>query len=272
RGDIYAGGELNIKTGNKSYNYQTKQITSKTTKYLTKDLIKRFESYVIKDKKSKCWNWQKADERFSITKYIRVQATHYSYYLYTKKALPKECFVVRSCLNNKCVNPDHLVVLHTRTEFASWVFHNYVKRTDQLHTKEVRRKIGLAHRGKKVSEETKQKLRLCNLGNKHTPETRAKMTRNRMGIRVKPEARKKIAFTKYGEKNYNTRLTEKQVREIINLKDKCSKCKVAKEYGISYVHVFNIQARKVWKHIDIDKKDLPSKEYMKEVNNRIRKK
>ncbi|MFC1659668.1 filamentous hemagglutinin N-terminal domain-containing protein, partial [Pseudomonadota bacterium] len=39
RGDIYAGGELNIKTGNKSYNYTTKQITSKTAEEETESDI-----------------------------------------------------------------------------------------------------------------------------------------------------------------------------------------------------------------------------------------
>ncbi len=50
-------------------------------------------------------------------------------------------------------------------------------------------------------------LRKINLGKKHTEETKKKMSANRIVIPVKEPVRKKIAFTKQGEKNYNTRLT-----------------------------------------------------------------
>lgn len=49
------------------------------------------------------------------------------------------------------------------------------------HSPESRAKIGLAHKGKYVSEETKQKLREVNLGKKHTEETKAKISAGNKG-------------------------------------------------------------------------------------------
>ena len=106
----------------------------------------------------------------------------------------------------------------------------------------------------------REHLRQLNLGNKHTKETRRKMSRSRIGIGVPKEAREKIAFTKQGEKNYNTRLTTKDVLEIRKLADSLTSSKIktkgelttaniANMFGISQIHVINIIKRKVWKHI-----------------------
>ena len=106
-------------------------------------------------------------------------------------------------------------------------------------------------------------LRKINLGKKHSPEIRKKISANRMGVPVKEEARIKIAASKQGQKNWNTRLTEKDILKIrklagnVDAKPKGRRVKlgkytiteIAEMFGISPVHVINIRRRKVWKHI-----------------------
>lgn len=110
--------------------------------------------------------------------------------------------------------------------------------------------------GKIIPQEMREHLRRINLGNKHTEETRKKMSANRIGIPVKEPARKKIAFTKQGEKNYNTRLAEKDVVKIKKLaatlnsnrrkkKGELTIRDIAEKFGISQIHVINIKRGKV---------------------------
>jgi hypothetical protein len=91
-----------------------------------------------------------------------------------------------------------------------------------------------------------------------------------MGIMVKEPARKKIALSKQGEKNWNTKLTAKDVlkiRELAEGEKQSSKGRrvkrgemtineIAQKFKISQVHVINIRDRKVWKHVDAKERKL----------------
>lgn len=52
-----------------------------------------------------------------------------------------------------------------------------------------------------------------------------------------------------GENNHTAKLTEEQVREIIDLKGKISQRKISAQYNICLNHVKTIHAGKTWKHI-----------------------
>ncbi len=114
---------------------------------------------------------------------------------------------------------------------------------------EVVKKISETHKGKTIPQELREHLRKANLGKKHSLVTRRKMSRNRIGIPVKEEARKKIAFSKQGEKNYNTRLTENDIINIRKLADKVSFSEIAEKFEVSEGHIYNIVRKKAWKHV-----------------------
>lgn len=63
-------------------------------------------------------------------------------------------------------------------------------------SEQTRKKIGDAHRGKKISAETRAKLRAANLGRKHTAATRAKMSATRTGKKFSKERLAKIDGSK----------------------------------------------------------------------------
>jgi len=52
-----------------------------------------------------------------------------------------------------------------------------------------------------------------------------------------------------GIQRYNAKLTETQILEIRQLKDKHTQTEIGKMYGISFQHVSDIQNKKKWKHI-----------------------
>ncbi len=110
-------------------------------------------------------------------------------------------------------------------------------------------KMSIIHKGKTVSQEVREKLRQANLGKKLSDERRRRMSEGRIGVPVLEPARKKIAFSKQGEKNWNTRLTEDDIHQIRKLFRRVSGYEIAEKFGISYTHVYNIGIRKVWKHI-----------------------
>lgn len=66
---------------------------------------------------------------------------------------------------------------------------------------EIRRKMGLAHKGKSISVETRQKLSKAKKGKKvHTPETRRKLSKISKSRRHTPETRRKISQSNKGKK------------------------------------------------------------------------
>ncbi len=121
---------------------------------------------------------------------------------------------------------------------------------------EVIKIISKTHKGKVIPHEMREHLRKVNLGKKRSLAIRKKISENRMGVPVKEEARKKIAASKQGQKNWNTRLTPKDILKIRKLAATLTSSKkkkkgelriidIAEMFGISQVHVINIKKRKV---------------------------
>lgn len=69
-----------------------------------------------------------------------------------------------------------------------------------MHSEEVRRKVGDAHRGKVYSAETRAKIAATKIGVKLSPETRAKMSASRTGRKLSPETIEKVAAANRGKK------------------------------------------------------------------------
>ena len=235
-----------------------------TNKLQQVEINKIFLSRIVKDNDpAGCWHLLSNDKTgFLMDFYFgkeKLKAKRHAYEL-LKKKIPTGLRVLSKCNNKLCINPGHQIlgggkelrqILYSR----GWKPKKGWKQKPEIV--EMLRKI---HTGKVISQEMREHLRQLNLGNKHTKETRRKMSRSRIGIGVPKEAREKIAFTKQGEKNYNTRLTTKDVLEIRKLADSLTSSKIktkgelttaniANMFGISQIHVINIIKRKVWKHI-----------------------
>jgi len=131
-----------------------------------------------------------------------------------------------------------------------------------LHSEETKKKIGLAHKGKIVSEKTKQILRDINkgkhdgknnnnYGKKMSEELKAKLLSIRIGSVASEETRKKQSESHIGENNhfFNKKHTPESIEKIRNAK----KGKPSKIKGIlkSEQHRANIsKARKIyWENI-----------------------
>jgi len=65
---------------------------------------------------------------------------------------------------------------------------------------EVRKKIGDAQRGRRLSEETKEKLRQAHLGQRHSEETKRKISQSNTGKKMSDESRAKMRAAKLGTK------------------------------------------------------------------------
>jgi len=105
------------------------------------------------------------------------------------------------------------------------------------NSKEQNKKISLASKGKKLSEEHKLKLLNAVKGKPKSKETRKRMSESHRGKHI-------------GENNNKAKLTEVQVKEIrqILLNEK-SRREIAKEFNISYETTGDIARRNTWKHI-----------------------
>jgi phage gp16-like protein len=213
----------------------------------------KFLSKIVKNTNTNgCWQLTSDDG----TKYKDVfyfkrkgfKAKRFSYEYFNGK-VKAGLKVLCKCANKLCINPDHHFA-GTGTDQINLLFaRGWKHRRGWKQKPEVLEKMSKVHKGKIIPPEMREKLRQANLGKKHTLATRKKMSRNRIGIRVKEEARIKIALSKQGEKNYNTRLTVGDIKNIRKMQDKMTIMAVADRFGISYVHVVNIWNRKVWKHV-----------------------
>jgi group I intron endonuclease len=124
------------------------------------------------------------------------------------------------------------------------------------HTEEAKRKIGLAHKGKTISDEHKNILRKAQLGRKHTKEHREKCTRARIGIHA-------------GEKNPQAKYTWELINE---LRDKYktgeyTQKELCSEYNMTSPFMSNVLRNKTWKDKDYDPDDRKMK---KTVGNRAK--
>jgi group I intron endonuclease len=152
-------------------------------------------------------------------------------------------------------------------------------------TPEQKIKMSKASKGRIISEEHKQKLRILSTGRKASQETREKMSKSRIGIIFSEEQKRKISEHKkgihagaehyrygkhcseetkkkiseskkgktigpQGERNFQAKLTEKQVYEIKELLGQGIEQKeIASRFNVGRNAIYNIKYGKTWKHI-----------------------
>ena len=79
------------------------------------------------------------------------------------------------------------------------------------HSDKTRKKMSVAHTGKKFTDEHRANLSAANMGHKVTPETRAKISAKKIGKKLpanSPERRAKISATKRRESPYKNLIAE----------------------------------------------------------------
>ncbi len=122
------------------------------------------------------------------------------------------------------------------------------------HSKETKKKISDANKGKvrsieclqKLSKaklgkkrgdmliEIKQKISQSNIGKIRTEESKRKQSESRLGFSVSEDTKKKISYSLRGENGPSSKLSNVQAIEIINKKQSgISAVLLAKEYGVS---------------------------------------
>jgi len=169
--------------------------------------IARFEKYFIKN--DGCWLWigtkntqGYGDFRCNKKRY----GSHRFSYIVYKGEIPKGIFVLHSCDNPACVNPDHLWLGTAKDNSIDM----YSKNRHPF-TEEIKLKISLLKKnnknmlGKKHSEEKKKKMRIAGKGKKHSEEHNRKMglikigNKNMLGKIFSEEHRRKIGLIHKGK-------------------------------------------------------------------------
>ena len=126
------------------------------------------------------------------------------------------------------------------------------------HSKETREKISRAKFGSKHSEESKEKMSLArrgennpNYGKKLSVETKRKLSKAASGKRHSENAKKKISLASRGENNRNSKLTKKQVTEILNLhyNHDISRKDLLERFDVSKATINGIIAGRGWKYV-----------------------
>lgn len=95
--------------------------------------------------------------------------------------------------------------------YRSIAFHQYrdLCKSCTMKTSATRKKISIANKGRKRSDEVKEQMRLRNLGNRHSEETKRKMSKSMRG-----KVRSKEHATKLAEAHRGHRHTEESKRKI----------------------------------------------------------
>ena len=220
---------------------------------MTLEAQKKFLSKIVKNANDKgCWYLNSDDEsRFKSEFYLnrkRFRAKKFSYEHFVGKANPGLKVLCR-CHDKLCINPDHHFLGTGSDQIKLIMSRGWKHKKGWKQKPEVVKIISKTHKGKVIPQELRERLSKANLGKKHSFATRKKMSKNRVGIPVKEEARKKIAFSKQGEKNYNTRLTADEVIKIRKAEGRMTIAKTAAKFSISQIHVINIWRKKAWKHL-----------------------
>jgi hypothetical protein len=135
-----------------------------------------------------------------------------------------------------------------------------------FHSEETRQKMSKSHSGKNNafygkshSEEAKKKVSIANKGRKIPEETRKKISRNMpnmfgennpmYGKHPSAETRQKMSKSHSGEKCHNSKLTERQVFEILDLyyNKNVSKTNISKNFPVNRRAIYNICNGVTWK-------------------------
>ena len=123
-------------------------------------------------------------------------------------------------------------------------------------SKETKRKMSEARRGenspmygKHHSKEAKRKMSEAHSGKHHSEEAKEKMSEAHSGKHLSKETRKKLSEAHSGENCYNSKLTENQVFEILDLYYNKGKTQtnIAKTFPVNDVAIFRIVKGKYWK-------------------------
>lgn len=139
----------------------------------------------------------------------------------------------------------------------------YNPRYGTKHTKETKRKMSEAQRGRVMSETAKQKVgeatkqRLQDpknhpmYGKTHTKEAREKISRAGRGRKPSAECRKRLSEVHRGSQNINSRLDEEKVKAIkllIHGGEKTST--IARQFDVSQSTICDIKAGRTWSYLD----------------------
>ncbi len=122
-------------------------------------------------------------------------------------------------------------------------------------TEEAKRKIGLAGKGRRISEARKAELRslMAGAGNPfhgehHTEEAKAKNRAAHVGRKLRPEHIAKCIHR--GETNGRATLTEEMVREIRKALARMERdCEIYRRMGISKVAFQAVKYRRTWRWV-----------------------
>jgi group I intron endonuclease len=137
-------------------------------------------------------------------------------------------------------------------------------------SKEHRRKLSEANKGKKHSEETKEKIRIAHIGKKHTDESKEKMSEYAKKRKYSEETRAKMSDSKKGKNNHRYGETHK---EEVKTKISNSNRKPEKHKGYSFhkgknKYQVTISIRGKKKYLgSYDTKEEARAVYLKEVAN-----
>lgn len=201
------------------------------------ELIETFKSQIIKKEDSDCQIIKNKNPNFYF-KCKKYRSARLSYQINIGEIPPRN-FIVTTCSNHLCVNPKHLRLI-TLKEKMEKIFKssNWAKKGRKLTPEQIAR-ISKTHKGKKMSPELRERLRKANLGNKHSLETKIKMSRTRTGKKMPEGTGEKVAFTKQGEKNYNAKLTKKDILKIRSLANQATRSDLARAFGVSPSHILS---------------------------------
>jgi len=127
------------------------------------------------------------------------------------------------------------------------------------HTAVTKQKISEFMKGKRVGKDNpmydvhRTGKDAPNYGNKHTEATKKKMRDAKKGKELTDEHKKYISEAKKGEKNENSKLTEKKVKVVLHLLEggQFTHEEIGKLYGVSASTIDMISIDKNWKHVSI---------------------
>lgn len=124
---------------------------------------------------------------------------------------------------------------------------------NHTHSQETKNKIGLKHKGKKISEKQKQHLREIKTGKKGSISRSKKISKIQTGRKLSPEhvENARLGVLKSREKKINNKLKIDDVKQIKNLiKQDYSDSVIAQMFNVSRRNINFIRRGVNWKDIE----------------------